>query len=508
MDTLTKDLTGVWRKLGRMLATGVPLLRALRSVIQETPNEQVRAALADVVNAVESGSTFSAALSRHAGLFPPSVLTLANSGEMTGTLERSAMAIADGLSDGSVLPVAGAAADSAAQQGPNGAGDEAEAVRLANEIISRSLESRATDIHMSVSADKPRIRMRVDGVLTDKGLPAVAADMYPQIVARIKLMAGITPAETQKLQDGRIMLSLKETPYDLRVNCTPCASGESVVMRILARSLKVPTLKELGLPDPIHNGIKSWLARPNGIVVVCGPTGSGKTTTLYSVLQEVNVPGAKVMSVEDPVEYRIDGVDQVQVRPSHGITFASALRSMLRQDPDIILVGEIRDLETAQVCVQIALTGHLVLTTLHTDNAPSAVCRLMDVGIEPYLVNGTLIGVLAQRLVRKVCQKCKEEYTPDEALLKVVRARYPHVTRFVRGKGCETCRQSGYRNRAAVMEMFELSGELRALLAKNPTADELYAHAVRCGMRTMQQDGMDKVAQGITTVEEVFRVCG
>jgi general secretion pathway protein E len=504
MDSLTSELTAVWRKLGRMISNGVPLLRALRSIAKETADGQITAALTDVINNVEGGQTFHAALGRYPNLFPPSVLTLVHVGEMTGTLEKSAMAIADGMADGSIAPTS--VADTASG-GDGVAADEAEVMNQVTGIISRAIESRATDIHLSISADKPRVRIRVDGVLTDKDVPTVAPDRYQAVVTRIKIMAGMNAGDTQKMQDGRIMLSLKGVQCDLRVNSTPCASGESVVMRILPRNLKIPPLAELNLPDPVFKGIKSWVAKANGLVVVCGPTGSGKTTTLYSLLQEVNVPGAKVMSVEDPVEYRIDGVDQVQIRPSHGITFASALRSVLRQDPDVILVGEIRDLDTAQVCIQAALTGHLVLTTLHTDNAPSAVCRLIEVGVPPYLVNGTLVGVVAQRLVRKVCQKCKEEYTPDEALFKIVRAQYPYVTTFWRGRGCEACRQSGYRGRAAVMETFELNSELRSLLSKNPTTNELYAHAVRCGMRTMQQDGMDKVAKGLTTVEEVFRVC-
>jgi type II secretory ATPase GspE/PulE/Tfp pilus assembly ATPase PilB-like protein len=507
MDSLTKELTAVWRKLGRMLASGVPLLRSLYTIIKETASDQVRNALVDICAHIEKGHTFHEAVRRHPGMFPPSVVTLVQSGEMSGTLERSAMAIADGLADGSLAVGVAPASPVEADAEKGGEPDGTDVVQLATRIIAHAIDSRATDIHISTLSDKPRIRVRVDGVLTDRDVPVVEPGVFQAVVSRIKMMSGMAPSDTQKMQDGRIMLSLKGVQYDLRVNCTPCASGESVVLRILQRNLRVATLDEMQFSEGVLAKLRAWMAKPNGIVVVCGPTGCGKTTTLYSVLQELNVPGVKVMSVEDPVEHRIDGVDQVQVRPSAGITFASALRSILRQDPDIILVGEIRDIETAEVSIQAALTGHLVLTTLHTDDAPSAVCRMVDVGLPPYLVNGTLVGVLAQRLVRKVCQKCKEEYTPDEAILKVMRAQYPHIAKFMRGKGCEACLGNGFRGRTAINEVFELNGELRAVVSRSPTTDELYAHAVRCGMRTLQQDGMDKAAKGVTTVEEVLRVC-
>src|SRR5205085_3084348 len=338
--------------------------------------------------------------------------------------------------------------------------------------------------------DEFKMRYRIDGVLYEMMPPP--AHIAPAISSRIKVMANLDIAERRMPQDGRIELSVNNQPIDLRVSVLPTMFGESVVMRVLDRSNVSLDLDKLGMRDDDLNTVRQLIHKPNGIVVVTGPTGSGKTTTLYSALRELNDPTSKLISAEDPVEYDIDGVIQCQVNAGYELTFARILRSMLRQDPDIVLVGEIRDQETAKIAVEASLTGHLVFSTLHTNDAPSAVARLLDLGLEPFLVTASLEGIVAQRLVRKICLNCKTEYTPAEEQLMELELRNDDVVgkRFFYGKGCEQCNNTGYRGRMGIYEIMLLDDEMRDQIIKHASTQVLRMEAKKRGMRTLRVSGL------------------
>ena len=358
---------------------------------------------------------------------------------------------------------------------------QAPVIKLVNVLILDALKANASDIHLEASADGVRVRYRLDGVLTDVSRPP---RHYQQaVVSRVKIMAGLDVAERRVPQDGRIRLTLAERNVDLRVSTLPALHGESVVLRILDHGASARDLADLGMPDALQARFERLVSRSSGIVLVTGPTGSGKTTTLYAALARVNTPGVKVVTVEDPVEYQMEGVTQIPVNRKAGVTFASALRSILRHDPDIIMVGEMRDRETAEIAIQAALTGHRVFSTLHTNDAVAGVTRLVDMGIEPYLVAATVTGLLAQRLVRMSCPACS-------------------------GAGCESCSGTGFCGRTGIYELFAVVESSRRMIAERASLDALRAAAVGQGMRTLRDDGMDKVAAGVTTVEEVLRVTG
>jgi type IV pilus assembly protein PilB len=327
------------------------------------------------------------------------------------------------------------------------------------------------------------------------------------ISSRIKVMANLDIAERRLPQDGRIELSLRGTPIDLRVSVLPTMFGESVVLRVLDRSNVQLSLNKIGMRDDDLNTFRQLMTKPNGIVINTGPTGSGKTTTLYAALQELNDPDVKILTAEDPVEYDIDGLVQVQVRPDVGLTFARALRSFLRQDPDIILVGEIRDLETSQISVQAALTGHLVFSTLHTNDAPSAIARLLDLGMEPFLVTATLEAIVAQRLVRRICLNCKAEYRPTEEQLMELALKPEDVGDkvFFYGKGCDYCNNTGYRGRMGIYELMVLDDHLRELIMRRASTAVLRREATKRGMRTLRESGLLAIYDGVTTLDEVVR---
>jgi type IV pilus assembly protein PilB len=377
--------------------------------------------------------------------------------------------------------------------------------RLLNLVLMQAIKDKASDIHFEPFEDEFKMRYRIDGVLFEMVPPPVYLAM--PIVSRIKVMASLDIAERRMPQDGRIELIVNGNPVDLRVSVLPTMFGESVVMRVLDRTTVSLDLEKVVFRPQELEAIRQLIHKPNGIVIVTGPTGSGKTTTLYSALSELNEVQNKILTVEDPVEYDIDGLVQVQISPEVGLTFASALRSFLRQDPDIILVGETRDLETAQIAVQASLTGHLVFTTLHTNDAPSSIARLLDLGVESFLLTATIEGIIAQRLVRRICPKCKEAYLPTEEQLMELQLSHDDLRDrpVYRGRGCLYCNQSGYKGRAAIFEIMILDDELRDLIIKNASTQVLRTHARKRGMRTLRHSGLMAIFDGITTIDEVVR---
>ena len=381
---------------------------------------------------------------------------------------------------------------------------EAPVVRIVNRLISRAVESRASDIHIEPLEHNLRVRYRIDGVLREVETPPL--QLRAAIISRIKIMARLNIAERRLPQDGRIKLAVRGKDIDLRVATMPTMHGEAVVLRILDRGSVALDFTALGFEDAGLAAYREALARPNGIILVTGPTGSGKTTTLYASLIELNTPDRKVLAVEDPIEYQLDGVNQVQIKPQIGLSFAHVLRSMLRHDPDVIMVGEIRDLETAQIAIQAALTGHLVLSTVHTNNAASTLTRLLDMGVEDYLMTSTLNAIVAQRLVRRLCQDCCKPYTPlPELLAQLGLAGRDGVT-FWRPGGCSKCNDTGYFGRISINEVLVMSDQVRRQILHHAEATELQRAALATGMRPMFHDGVGKAAAGITTIEEVLRV--
>jgi len=383
--------------------------------------------------------------------------------------------------------------------------EQAPIVRYVNLVLARAIRDRASDIHFEPFEAEFKIRCRVDGVLHE--LPPPPRVLAVPVISRLKVLANLNIAERRVPQDGRIKLTLAGRPVDLRVSTLPTQFGESVVLRVLDQSAVRLELTHLGLPGAMLQQVRHVIARPNGIFIVTGPTGSGKTTTLYSCLRVLNHTDAKLLTVEDPVEYEIEGVMQVPVNPAAGLTFGSALRSFLRQDPDIVMVGEIRDLETAQIAMQASLTGHLVLTTLHTNDAPGAVMRLVDMGVEPFLIASTVEGVLAQRLVRRVCPDCREAHEPEPALLREMGLDAAALggRPFHRGRGCAACHHTGYRGRLGIFEMLRLDEALRELVVRGASAVDLRAHALRQGMTPLRESGLLAVLSGETTADEVLK---
>ena len=379
-------------------------------------------------------------------------------------------------------------------------------VRLVQLMIGEAVQLRASDIHVEPFEDRVRIRYRIDGVLVERDSPP--RRMLGALISRIKILAKMDIAERRRTQDGRIKITAGDKDLDLRVSVIPTNHGQSVVMRLLDKDNIKVGVRQLGLSEKTYAEINSLIKRPNGIVLVTGPTGSGKTTTLYAALNELNRPDRKIITAEDPVEYYLPGINQVEVRHSIGLDFARIIRSMLRQAPNIILVGEMRDLETASMGIQASLTGHLVFSTLHTNDAPSAMTRMIDIGVPGYLVATSVVAVLAQRLVRVVCAKCKQPYTPSEAELEAagIPASVAAQGSFMKGKGCNACNQGGYRGRIGIYELMMMSAKVRELVYQNASSVDIREVAIGEGMETLYRDGIDKVLRGITTIEEVFRV--
>lgn len=384
--------------------------------------------------------------------------------------------------------------------------DEAPIIRIVNTVLMYAIKDGASDIHIEPQQKGVRIRYRIDGVLHEQ--MKVPQYVLNPLVSRIKIMADMNIAERRVPQDGRIHIKMQEKDFDMRVSTCPTAYGEKVVMRILDKSSVMIGLDKLGLYPETQEDLLDLCNQPNGMFLICGPTGSGKTTTLYSSLNVVNSVEKNVMTVEDPVEYQLPGLSQVHVNRKAGLTFANALRAFLRQDPDVIMVGETRDLETAEIAVQASLTGHLVLTTIHTNDAPSVATRLSDMGVEPFLISASMIGALAQRLARKICSKCKEEYVPQRELLLRMGfdpKLHPEVL-FYKGRGCDACRQTGYKGRVGIYELMRINEELAEMIVRRAPVSELKEAARANGMKTLQEDGFRKAKDGLTTIEEIMRV--
>jgi len=386
--------------------------------------------------------------------------------------------------------------------------DEAPIIKLVTQIISEAVKNRASDIHVEPLEDKFRVRYRIDGVLHE--VPGPPKQLQPSILSRLKIMAGMNIAEKRLPQDGRIRIQGMGKDLDLRVSTLPALYGESVVMRILDKSSFMLGLAELGFLHEDADTFEKLIHLPYGMLLITGPTGSGKTTTLYAALSYINKPNKKLITVEDPVEYQISGINQVHVRPSIGLTFASGLRTMLRQAPDVIMVGEIRDFETGSIAIQAALTGHLLFSTLHTNDAAGAFTRLIDMGVKSYLVSSTVQAVMAQRLVRKICQNCKEPYKPSFEELYVLGNKTgdpkAEEMQLFKGKGCKMCNYTGYKGRIGIFELLVNNDEIREMIVKRLSSYEIRDAARRNGMKLLREDGLNKVKEGITTISEVIRI--
>jgi general secretion pathway protein E len=383
---------------------------------------------------------------------------------------------------------------------------DAPIIKLVNHILSQSIKARASDIHIEPYQDSFKVRYRIDGILYDLLTPPKW--IQPALISRIKVMAKLNIAEKRLPQDGRLDIKIGAQEIDVRVSTIPTSFGERVVLRLLNKTSAVFDLSEIGLsPDRLVQ-LKELVHSPNGIILNTGPTGSGKTTTLYAILTTINKPDINIITIEDPVEYQIKGISQIQVNPKIDLTFARGLRSIVRQDPDVILIGEIRDKETADIAVQSALTGHLVFSTLHTNDSASAITRLVDIGVEPFLISSSLIAVIAQRLVRTLCGDCKEAYQPDDLAFKSIGMDPEHFRdrTVYRARGCENCFHTGYRGRSAIVEIMVLNEELRSLILKSYDSNVIKKRAQKMNMISLRQDGIHRLLSGVTTIEEIFRV--
>ncbi|MDD5428431.1 MAG: GspE/PulE family protein [Candidatus Omnitrophica bacterium] len=388
-----------------------------------------------------------------------------------------------------------------------GSAEDASIIKFVNQVLAQAYKDRATDIHIEPYEDELSVRYRIDGVLHETKVPPSIKKFQSAIISRIKIMANLDIAERRLPQDGRMKIRVSGEEVDLRVSILPTPFGESVVIRILSTNVRFG-LENLGLLKRDLAILERMIKIPHGIIFVTGPTGSGKTTTLYASLSKINTIDKKIITIEDPIEYQLKGITQIQVQPKINLTFANALRSMLRHDPDVMMVGEVRDYETAEITIRVALTGHLVFSTIHTNDAAGGVTRLVDMGVEPFLVASAVECFIAQRLVRVICPKCKREVKPDKELLAElgVSGRNLSKVKIYEGKGCDACRFTGYKGRTAIYEFLEMTEPIRELVLKRSSSDQIKKKAVELGMRTLRQDGWEKIMMGITTPSEVIRV--
>lgn len=377
-------------------------------------------------------------------------------------------------------------------------------VSIVNTLLNTAINMRASDIHLEPTEHALRVRFRLDGVLHDQ--PPLEHTISAQIISRFKVLSAINIAEKRIPQDGKFHLTNKGQPIDLRISTFPSLHGEKIVVRILDRSTHGIALEQLGFNTHTLNAFTQLIKRPSGFFLVTGPTGSGKTTTLYAALSALNSPEKNIVTLEDPVEYNVSGITQGYINPAAGFTFEKGIRALLRQDPDILMVGEIRDKQTARVAIEAALTGHLVLSTLHTNDAPSAVMRLMDMGIEPFLINASLTGVLAQRLVRIICNNCKEQVTPNQQETMLCQQYNLDPQTLYHGKGCSACNQVGYKGRTGVFELLTITNTLRSLIIARPQFEHMHEQACKDGMTTLLHDGIQKVRDGVISLADLTRV--
>ncbi len=382
--------------------------------------------------------------------------------------------------------------------------DDAPIIRLVDSLLQRAVKERASDVHLEPFEREIRVRFRVDDILYEPVSPLPKA-LLPSVVSRVKILGGLNIAEKRLPQDGRIQLKIAGRDYDVRLSTVPIAHGERLVMRLLPRTTEMLDLERLGFNEAHLATWERLIRRPNGIVLVTGPTGSGKTTTLYGALSRINRSDRNIITIDDPVEIQLPGVGQIEVNPKIGLSFANALRSVLRQDPNVILVGEIRDLETAEIAIQASLTGHLVFSTLHTNDAPSAITRMVDMGVEAYLVASSLVAVLAQRLVRVLCKECREAYTPTAEALAEIGLKSKEEVQVFRAVGCGQCHHTGYRGRVGIFELMLVDDAVRNLVTQNIDAKTIKRTAIQRGMNTLRADGARKVLDGVTSIEEVLR---
>ncbi|MFW6159457.1 MAG: ATPase, T2SS/T4P/T4SS family [Planctomycetota bacterium] len=493
-----------WRAFGWMLSSGVPMIEVLSILEAAADSEERKKATAGLLDGLRDGEALSRAMESFPDVFPAAVRAAVGVAEAQGDLDACAFRIADALESGNLegLPGPGPVADELPEERPA-------VVEAIESILRDALHQRASDIHLEPTEDgRGRVRFRIDGVLHDIEPLPEGVYVYGQVISRIKLMAALDVIERRLPQDGRIRLELEGKDLDLRVCVVPTAFGERVVIRLLVRQAVPLDLAGLGFSEPDLETVRRLAHLPNGIVVVTGPAGCGKATLMYSMLREMDRDSQCVLSVEDPVQYHIGRVGQIQVRPQFGLTFGAALRSVLRQDPDVVMVNEIRDMETVRLCVQTGMTGHLVITSLHASTAPGAIRRLMDMGLEPFLVNSTLAAVIAPRLARVLCDECKTpaepplHSIPDEAAVFV--KEHPDAT-FYEPAGCDACNGTGYRGRTGVYEILEMNDRIREVVHPSPDLENIRA-AAASGMKPMLIDGMEKAARGITSIGEVCRV--
>lgn len=383
--------------------------------------------------------------------------------------------------------------------------EDASAVKAVNMIISNAVRNRASDIHLEWLKGRLRARCRIDGVLKEMPAVEIGQNAQESVINRIKIMANMDTTEKRLPQDGRILVTIDSEELDLRVSTAPFITGESAVMHVLHKAdYAVPGLDRMGFSEENLKKLRIWSGRNCGLVIAAGPLGSGKTTTLYALLQELNTDEIKIVTVEHPVEYRIDGINQMEIRPQAGLTYARALRTVLRQSPDVIMVGEIQDVESAQLLMKTAISGHMVFTTHYMQSAVEVLRNLLDTGIDSSLINGSLTGVLCQKLVRVICRDCREEYEPEKWLRELTADR--KGMKFFRGKGCANCNHTRFHGRIVICEMLEIDDKMKSLIARNAGADELMSQAVESGMALMREDGIEKVKQGVTTIEEVLNL--
>jgi len=502
MNPTRQEQVTFWRTLGAALKAGRPLTRCLDEVASVLAGTAMEAVCRATIERLAGGATLSRALLEFPGLFDARVVRVVAAAEEGGILDVESERIAAALAadDLDRLDADAESAEPTAQDGP--------AADYVRQLVLTAVSSRASDIHVEATQDgRGRVRLRVDGVLREQDPPAEG--LFGAVVARLKTAAALDVAEARLPQDGRFSLQVEGDSFDLRLSTIPNVWGERIVCRVLARRNIPLGLGHVGLDDDDLAKVRRLCELPSGIVIVNGPTGCGKTTILYSMLMEINRPEVCVMTAEDPVEVTFEGLSQLQIKPSVGLTFARAIRSMLRQDPDVMMVGELRDLETMQLCVQVALTGHVLLTTLHAQTSVGAVRRLIDCGVEPFLVNSALEGVVTLRLVRVLCPKCRRPAEPAEHCLSPEAVRIIDALdapAFCEPVGCEHCGGSGYRGRRGIFEVLAMDERIRRAVGKPVDTGAIREAARASGMTTMLADGLAKAARGVTSVREVLRV--